>query len=216
MSVTSILVGLLLVGLGLIVALKGLELARILIPIFVGLFGFMIMLHLFEGYHVSSIVVYGVAMAVGLVFALAGYFFYKVVIVLQFAALGYYLVIALFSALNIHLPFLAFVFGVLLAIGAASLALSLSIWNYLIWLGTALNGAVLGVLGIISVFWGNTAIYQTVRGYIVVNPLPSWAAFLMWIILAIWAIGAMYYQAQSMGGFKKIKDFEMSMLGLAE
>jgi hypothetical protein len=196
--IQNILVGLLVIGLGVLLLLRGYTLFRILLPIWAFIVGFggvvSIVSAIFGQNFFSTALACLPALVVGLVFAGLSYFFYTVAIVILGWSVGYALGAGLMSALGLDFWLISCPVGILGGIIGLVFALVGNLRKYLPIVFTAMAGAT-AIVGGALILFGQRSLDQ-LQGQGWFGPIEgtSWLAVLAWLVLA--AIG-IYLQVVS-------------------
>lgn len=201
---------------GALIALKGLRFARFLIPFVIAGFGFSLIVQGLNAINSPVVITYTVATFAALIFFAAGYFFYKVALVVEFASIGFSLVIIIFHLLGMDNSVIPFIVALVFAILAGFIAITVKIWNYLILFGTALSGATLGARGVLTIFLNPDQLSALANNSITDLNLSTTVIVLIAIGTLVWFIIGSIFQIRQAGGFKNVKNFEMSFFKITD
>lgn len=141
----AIVGGMILLGLGSLVAFAGYRLFLVLLPIYGFFVGISIGAHsvqaLFGDGFLSTTTSWVVGFFVGLLFAVLSYLFWVVAVAIVAGSVGYALVAGLFALFDADLNVLVWVVGIVVGIAFAIAALALNLQKAVVIIGTALLGA---------------------------------------------------------------------------
>lgn len=186
--IQNILVGIVVIGLGVLLLVRGYTLFRILLPIWAFIVGFggvvSIVSAIFGQNFFSTALACIPALVVGLVFAALSYFFYTIAIVILGWSVGYALGAGLMSALGLDFWLISCPVGILGGIIGLIFALVGNLRKYLPIVFTALAGAT-AIVGGALVLFGQRSLDQ-LQGSGWFGPIEgtSWVAVLAWLVLA--------------------------------
>ena len=195
----SLLLSLLMVGIGVVLLLWGYRAFLVMLPIFGFFAGLWLGAHtisvLFGAGFLADVTGLVTGFIIGLVFALLSYLFYGVGIALVAGAIGYGLGVGLMDAIGLDFWLIAVPVGIVLAILAIVLTFRFNLQKYVIIGLTAIAGANALALAALLLFGGATP--ESVRGAAngiqpVVSSGTIW--MLIWLVLAI---GGVAYQVMT-------------------
>jgi hypothetical protein len=131
----------------------------ILLPIFGFVFGFGLgaqtMQALFGQAMFATVASWVVGLIAGVVFAVLSYFFYLIGVAIFAGSIGYSLTIVVLLALGLHLNFLTWLIGIVVAVALAFVVLRFNVQKYVIIFGTSVAGAGVIIASVIYAFSPN-------------------------------------------------------------
>jgi hypothetical protein len=191
-SLESIIIGLLAIGIGLAWAFYGLKLFTILLPIWAFFFGLIAGAQwgaeVFGQGFFATVLSWGIGLVFGLVLAAISFFWYYAAVVLAAGALGYILGVGFFEWLGWGTGIIAFTVGLILGAIFAIAAFVLGVPALLIVVVSAFSGAAAAVNGVL-IFLGQIKLEDVGPGGMVGSLLTNGAiGTIAWIAVAAAAI----------------------------
>lgn len=183
----TFLTGLAAIVLGVLVAVAGLPLFFILLPIWGFLVGFFVgagmITALFGDGFLATTLGIGTGLLFGVVFALLSYLYWYVGVLLSAGAAGFMLGAALLGSLGVSTDWLIFTFGLLFAVGFVVVAFAINYPVYLLIVVTAMAGSSIALGGALVLF-----------GFVDPTTLGMGEAWRMigdnWFLWMIWLVGS--------------------------
>ncbi len=156
MSLETILIGLLAIGIGLAWAFYGLKLFTILLPIWAFFFGLLTGAQwgqeIFGQHFFATVLSWGIGLVFGLVLAAISYFWYYAAIVILGGAVGYALGVGFFEFLGLGTGVIVVIIGLIVGALFAIATLMLGVPVLLVMVFSAFSGAAAVVNGVLILF----------------------------------------------------------------
>ena len=199
MSLESIIVGLLAIGVGLAWAFYGLKLFTILLPLWAFFFGLVAGAHwgtdVFGQGFFSTVLSWIIGLNFGIVLAAISFFWYYAAIVILGGAVGYALGVGFFDWLNLGTPVLATITGLIVGAIFAIGTFLLGVPVILVMVFSAFSGAVAVVNGVF-IFLGQVKLEDL--GWGLFGSLLH-SGFLAVIVAVVLGAVALYWQIRDVG-----------------
>jgi len=199
MSLESILVGVLAIGIGLAWAFYGTKVFFILLPIWAFLFGLLTGAQwaedVFGQGFFSTVLSWGIGIGFGLVLAVICYFWYYAAITIAVGALGYALGVGILDFLNIDASTLGIIVGLIVGAVFAVAAFVLAVPIWLIVIVSAFGGAAAVINGVLIIF-GRITLADMASGLFGGLFTDTAIGIIAWIALGAVAF---FYQTRDLG-----------------
>ncbi|WKZ30826.1 MAG: DUF4203 domain-containing protein [Candidatus Dojkabacteria bacterium] len=206
MTLWSIFLGILLVFGGVFYAYFGIRVFKLFLPILALFAGIQMGMYLGDEAGFGSVFQFILAAVLGLGLALACFFIWKAAVVIAFLILGYSIAIFLLSLLGWNTPVLFMVLAIASAVVFGAFAIMGNLWNYLVVVVTAFQGAALAVLGVLAIFDKDFLVYlpHLIPRDIFsdMNPIVT---ILLVVALAVIAMTGMLFQVQANPEFERME-----------
>ncbi len=194
----TILIGILATVLGVTLAVAGLSVYVVMLPIsgfLVGFFGAsgVVAAAFGEGFLASTLGVV-VGLAFGILFALCSYFYWYAAVVLAVGFFGFVLGASILGSIGIGPDWLLFLLAFALGIVFIVIALATYFPIFFAIFGTAFSGSAIAIGGVL-VFLGQVELSAIGTGALWRIIGDSWILWLVWVIGAFAGVGAQYLSA---------------------
>lgn len=179
--------------LGALVALAGLPLFVLLLPLWGFVVGFIVggalITALFGDGFLATTLGFGAGFVVGFAFALLSYLYWYVGVLLSAGAAGFALGAALLGSFGVSADWLIILFGLVLACAFIALALAINYPVYLVIVATASAGVSIALAGALVLFNQiEPAVLGTGEGWRMIG--NSWFLWIIWLVGTVIGIGS--------------------------